>query len=407
VYSTLCEASKDFESRVSSETWHERVEAAYKRYAAIQWSLLPEERKAELAAAQKAWWADLPEERKAELAAAQKAWWADLPEERKAELAAAHKAWWADLPEERKADIKTKISQAYAAKTEERKADIKTKMSQTCAARPEEVKVALSGKLKTIVSNHWSALSPEAKAARLKNFRAACPSSSKRGELSRAWWEKRDAAERKAFMQPLREGYKAKMTPQKQAETGRKRAAHYDAHPEKRQKAADNARRNIDQCMENFSHRKPLTEQQLKKRAETLSHTNQMKFVADINEKYEKLQEGQRLLHQERHALRASWNKAFKKANLGPEVAEKYRQLVMSDTEFAKSSGALGVLSPSTRVFVELIEKRFREVQEGSVPMTSSEARTLRRRMTRTFKSADLGPGVREKYAHLVSKKVA
>ena len=351
VYYTLCGASAVFESRVSFGAWQERVQAAHRRYAAIQWSLLPEERKAE---------------------------------------------------------INANISQACAARSDEYKAEIKAKMKQTCAARPEEVKTALSGKMSTIVTNHWLSLSPEEKAQRLKNFRAACPSSSKRSDMSRAWWEKKDAAEREAFMQPLRDGYKAKMTPDRQAEVGRKRAAHYDEHPEKRVKARDNALRNLDQCIENFSHRGTLTDAQLKQRAETLSQTNRTRFVADINEKFEKLQEGHRLSHRERHVLRGSWNRWFKKADLGPEVEYRYKQLVMSDTDFAKSSGALGVLTPSARVFVELIERRFREVKEGTgAPMTDSEARTLRRRMTRTFQNTDLGPGVREKYEFLRSAKAA
>ena len=370
VYYTLCGASAVFESRVSLGAWQERVQAAFRRYAAIQWSL--------------------------------------LPEERKAELAAAKKAWWADLPEGRRAEIAENISQACAARSDEYKAEIKAKMKQTCAARPEEVKTALSGKMSTIVTNHWLSLSPEQKAHRLKNFRAACPSSSKRSDMSRAWWEKKDAAEREAFMQPLRKGYKAKMTPDRQAEVGRKRAAHYDEHPEKRVKARDNALRNLDQCIENFSHRGTLTDTQLKQRAETLSQTNRTRFVADINEKFEKLQEGHRLSHRERHVLRGSWNRWFKKAGLGPEVEERYKQLVMSDTDFAKSSGALGVLTPSARVFVELIERRFREVKEGTgAPMTGSEARTLRKRMKRTFQNTDLGPGVREKYEFLRSAKAA
>ena len=347
VYYTLCGASTVFESRVSFGAWQERVQAAHRRYAAIQWSLLPEERKAE---------------------------------------------------------INANISQACAARSDEYKAEIKAKMSQTCAARPEEVKAALSGKMSTIVTNHWLSLSPEEKAQRLKNFRAACPSSSERSDLSRAWWEKKDAAEREAFMQPLRDGYKAKMTPERQAEAGKKRAATYKEHPEKRVKARDNALKNIEQCRANFSIRVPLTKDQKMKRAKTLSENARCKFVAEINAKYEALLEGQRMPKPERHCLRVRWNVTFKKAGLGPEVEEKYKQLVLSNTALSKLPGAPAAMSPHICTFVKLIEARFKELKEGTgAPMTKCEAATLRRRMRRSFQSADLGPGVREKYAWLVS----
>ena len=194
VYDTLCGASAVFQSRVSCEKWEERVQAACKRYAAIQGRLLPPEVK----------------------------------------------------------DAKSR------------------KLVATLAARPQQVKDEVGAKLSAKNTQVWGKKSPE---------------------------------ERKARGKLLRDAREAKMTPQKRLQRARKNSEFWRA-----------------------------------------------KFVKDIEALFARLQAGQRISREGRNALRQRWYRNTQKCKLSPDVEARYKQLLMSDREFSKSSGAPGVLSPSARL---------------------------------------------------------
>jgi hypothetical protein len=365
-FRTLCRAHASFSDRVSAELWAERVERSYRAYASIQWGLLPEERKEEISALLRRRWAELPEEVKEQRAQAVSQRWAELPEEVKEQRAQAVSQRWAELPEEERRSFARKMT--------------------------------------SIVRQQWATMSSEQKKQRLECFLAARLSPSRKSAIGKAWWARLDDEEKAKAVGRLRAGYASKMTPERQRETGRKRAATYSACPEKRARARQNALRNIDQCRANLRLRGEITADERRRRAAALSATGRRKFISYIEARFKGLHDGSGapMLERERLTLRARWNITFKFADLDAEVCDKYRWLVMSQTARSKTAEGAAAVSPRARAFIEHIETRYREAREGNGrPWSKSQAVVLRKRMKRT--PADLDAGVREKYNWLLS----
>ena len=177
-----------------------------------------------------------------------------------------------------------KLVAMHAAMPAGEKAAINAKLVATLAARPPEVKAAIKEK-------HVATL-----AARPQQVKDAVGAKLSAKNTQR--WAKKSLAERKACMKLVRDGRKAAMTPQK--------VLHW---------------------------------------AQKQSETCRAKFVKDIDALFARLQEGSRLSFKGRDALRKRWHVFTKKGvELNPDVEHRYKQLVMSETAFSKSSGAPGVL---------------------------------------------------------------
>ena len=195
-------------------------------------------------------------------------------------------------PEVKEAKSK-KLVAMHAARPAGEKAAIKAKQSATLtatlAARPPEVKAAIKEK-------HVATL-----AARPQQVKDAV--GAKLSANTRQFWAKKSPDERKARGKLLQDARKAAMTPQKVLDSAQKR-----------------------------------------------SETCRAKFVKDIEALFARLQAGQRISREGRNALRQRWYRNTQKCKLSPDVEARYKQLLMSDREFSKSSGAPGVLSPSARL---------------------------------------------------------
>ena len=194
------------------------------------------------------------------------------------------------LPQEVKAARSRKIVATHAAMPAGEKAAINAKRAATLAAMPAGERAAINAKCAAT------------RAARPQQVKDAVGAKLSAKNTQR--WAKKSLAERKACGKLLRDAREATMTPRKLLQVAGKQSEFWRA-----------------------------------------------KFVKDIDALFARLQEGSRLSREGRDALRKRWHVFTKRGvELSPDVQQKFKQLLMSDREFSKSSGAPGVLSPSARL---------------------------------------------------------
>lgn len=270
--------------------------------------------------------------------------WDLIPEERQREIAANKSLAYQNLPEERKKDINEKIQRAHLTAPEDVKKERAMAVAERWMALDAEEKRAFARRMHEIVRRQWAKMPAAEKSERLSRFLAS-RSSTDRSESKRRWWSSCSDEQKESVMQALRTGYAQKMTPEKQRLAGQKRAATYQACPEKRAKARENALRNVEQCRANLDHSRTITDDEKRRRAIGVAATALKKFVRDVHEKYRLAIEGNPFTERERLSFKKRAN-GFSAAPLPDGLDEKIQFLTRPRGSSASSAAARPTAAP-------------------------------------------------------------